>query len=420
MAPAKRILIVADDGKVGRWLQHRLDAASLAGHIDVQDRAAFERRPAATRGRACDVLMGVLDFAPDAAPAAFDWIDRAVATPGAPPLIVIADNGDERSAVGALQRGAADYVPRHLLSPELLAGSLRSARQARHALQPQPQSSQDAGPAEAPPATLPQRLPRDLIPRYLLLDTLGESMRATVYLAHSAALNRHVALKVSRPGDDGEPQFAREFAAVGGLRHPAVVDIYDYGLHDGREFMAMEYFPCGDLKARLQNPLSEAESLVYLQRIAAGLSVVHAHGLVHRDLKPPNIMLREDGEIVLIDFGIAKNLGHGAGSTRTGVLRGSPYYMSPEQAQGEELDARSDLYSLGVIFYEMLSGTKPYLAATAMEVLQQHVGRAIPELAPELARHQSMLEGLMAKNRNDRFESADALLASMQNVTAGS
>ncbi len=143
-----------------------------------------------------------------------------------------------------------------------------------------------------------------------------------------------------------------------------MVDIYDYGIHEGREFIAMEYFPCGDLKARLQNPISETECLQYLGRIARALSVVHAQGLVHRDLKPPNIMLREDGEVVLIDFGIAKNLADGGGSsTRTGVLRGSPYYMSPEQAQGEELDARSDLYSLGVIFYEMLTGSKPYLAA---------------------------------------------------------
>jgi serine/threonine-protein kinase PpkA len=243
-------------------------------------------------------------------------------------------------------------------------------------------------------------------------------MRATVYLAFSAALDRHVALKVSHLSDDTEPQFAREFEAVGALRDPAVVDIYDYGVHEGREFIAMEYFPCGDLKTRLLNPISMEESLQYLERIARALCVVHARGLVHRDLKPPNIMLRESGEVVLIDFGIAKNLEHGAGSTRTGVLRGSPYYMSPEQAQGAELDARSDLYSLGVIFYEMLTGAKPYIATTAMEVLQQHVDRDIPSLAARHASCQPLLESLMAKDRNQRFASAHALLESIHGAAA--
>jgi serine/threonine-protein kinase PpkA len=273
-----------------------------------------------------------------------------------------------------------------------------------------------AAPQVALPA--PMKVPRDLIPRYMLLDTLGESVRATVYLAHGEALNRNVALKVSQIAEDEAPQFAREFATVGVLRHPGVVDIYDYGVHEGREFIAMEYFPCGDLKARLLNPVSETESLEYLARIGEALAAVHGYGVLHRDLKPPNIMLREDGQVVLIDFGLARSLGSGTRSTRAGVLRGSPYYMSPEQAQGLELDPRSDLYSLGVIFFEMLTGTKPYLGNTAIEVLQQHVNGAPPELPPELARHQALLEGMMAKDRDDRFPTANDLLASLRQLAA--
>lgn len=413
MSPALRVLVVVDDEQVGRWLQHRIETVGLAARIDLENYAAFERRLVASIGSACDVLFAVLDFSPDAVTPAFDWIDRVLAPPVTPPLIVVANHGDELSAVGSLRRGATDYVPRHLLNSDMLAASLKAAR---NALREAP--SRQRGGEGAPLPPLPQRLPRDLIPRYQLLDTLGESMRAIVYLAHSAALNRHVALKVSHASGDEEPQFAREFESVGGLRHPSVVDIYDYGVHDGREFISMEYFPCGDLKARLQNPITEVQCLEYLQRIARALAVVHAKGMVHRDLKPPNIMLREGGEVVLIDFGIAKTIGQTLDSTRTGVLRGSPYYMSPEQAQGEELDARSDLYSLGVIFYEMLTGTKPYLAATAVEVLQQHVTRAVPELAPELGHHQALLEGLMAKNRDERFESAEALLENIQSVAA--
>jgi DNA-binding NarL/FixJ family response regulator len=407
-----RILIIADDDQIGRWLQHRIDTLGIGGRIDLANRAGFEQQLAATDAGAVDVLVAALDFSPQAAAASFEWIDRALAPAGAPPLVIVADHGDEAAAVTAMRHGAADYLPRHLLTPEQLATSLRCARTARREA-PLPHHSD-----ETTAAVLPQRLPRDLIPRYLLLDTLGESMRATVYLAHSAALNRHVALKVSRNSDDGEPQFACEFETAGGLRHPAVVDIYDYGIHDGREFIAMEYFPCGDLKARLQNPISEDQCIAYLRRIASALSVVHAQGLVHRDLKPPNIMLREAGEVVLIDFGIAKRLQDGGGSTHTGVLRGSPYYMSPEQAQGEELDGRSDLYSLGVIFYEMLTGAKPYLGASAVEVLQQHVNGPMPQLSPVFAQHQPLLESMMAKDRNERFESADALLESLHSVAA--
>jgi serine/threonine protein kinase len=261
-------------------------------------------------------------------------------------------------------------------------------------------------------------VPRDLIPRYTLLEVLAESSRASVFLARSAALGRNVALKVSSVIEGEEPLFAHEYEAIGALRHASIVDIYDYGVTDGREFIAMEYFPCGDLKARLQNPISSEQSIDYLRRIASALSVIHQAGILHRDLKPPNIMLREDGQVVLIDFGLAKNLGSATRSTAAGTLRGSPYYMSPEQAQGQELDVRSDLYSLGVILYEMLTGSKPYVGVTAVEVLQQHVNAPVPTLPAELSRYQGLLDGLMAKSREERISSADTLLASLEQLAA--
>jgi serine/threonine protein kinase len=258
--------------------------------------------------------------------------------------------------------------------------------------------------------------PRYLVPRYLLLDTLGESTRATVYLAHSAALDRNVALKVSRITDSEEPQFAREYAAIGSLRHPGIVDLYDYGFHDGREFMAMEYFPRGDLKAHLDGALPPDQALECLRGIATALSAVHNQGIVHRDLKPANIMLREDGQIVLIDFGISRHVGNGSRSTAVGMLRGSPFYMSPEQAQGKELDARSDIYSLGVIFYEMLTGSRPYTGVTAIEVLQQHVADPVPQFPAALSQYQPLIECMMAKLPDERIPNADVLLAHLANA----
>jgi serine/threonine protein kinase len=185
-----------------------------------------------------------------------------------------------------------------------------------------------------------------------------------------------------------------------------VVEIYDYGFHAGREFIAMEYFPCGDLKTRLQQPMSVAESLGYALRICGALRVVHAAGLIHRDLKPPNVMLREDGSVVLIDFGIAKGVDSTGNSTAIGVLRGSPYYMSPEQAQGVPLDARSDLYSVGVMLFEMLTGSKPYVGTTALEVMQQHVHGPRPPMPAQFAALDPLVEQLMARERGRRFPDA--------------
>jgi serine/threonine protein kinase len=137
---------------------------------------------------------------------------------------------------------------------------------------------------------------------------------------------------------------------------------------------------------------------------------VHNAGLLHRDLKPPNVMLRENDGVALIDFGLARSLdGSTTNSTRTGVLRGSPYYMSPEQAQGETLDVRSDFYSLGVIFFEMLTGKRPFTGSSAMEVLQQHVNTPTPPLPVSLMRYEPLLGKLLAKSREDRFASAEEI-----------
>lgn len=257
-----------------------------------------------------------------------------------------------------------------------------------------------------PPAT------QALIPGYSIEAEIGRSDKAIVYLAESAALDRAVALKVaSRVSAERSQQglFAREYAAMSVLRHPAIVDLHDYGVYNGMEYLAMEYFPRGDLRERMSAGLSEVESLEYLFRIASALAVVHRAGLLHRDLKPPNVMLRETDEIVLIDFGLACDADGIGRSTHTGVLRGSPFYMSPEQAIGEELTPKADLYSLGIIFYEMLTGARPFSGTSAIEVLEQHVNERPAPLPARLRHLQRLLDVLLAKAPDERPDSADQL-----------
>jgi ActR/RegA family two-component response regulator len=406
-----RILVVSEDVRFSTWLRHHIEALRDDVIVDAETLADFEHRLATQGTGAFDLVMPLLRFADGGGAHAngLAWLERLRDIPDSPPGVIVAEDGDERSAVQSMRLGALDYLPRRLLTPELLGASLEACLEG---------AARGRGPLAPPVPTSPLPVPRDLIPRYTLLDVLGESQRAAVYLAASDALGRNVALKVSHVIEGEEPQFSREYAAIGALHHPSIVDIYDYGVNEGREYIAMEYFPCGDLKARLQNPISEDESLDYLRRIAAALSIVHGAGILHRDLKPPNIMLRESGQVVLIDFGLAKDLGGATRSTAAGILRGSPYYMSPEQAQGADLDVRSDLYSLGVILYEMLTAAKPYTGTSAVEVLQQHVTAPVPRLPAALAHHQHLLDGLMAKAREERFASTDEVLAALAQAAA--
>jgi DNA-binding response OmpR family regulator len=275
-------------------------------------------------------------------------------------------------------------------------------------------SSKNGGPKKS--GTPAPAVTAEFIPGYIIKMKIGESEKAVVYLATSISLGSNVALKVSKTLRDdtaGRQFLEREYTAIIAIRDPLVVQIYDYGVHAGFEYLAMEYLLSGDLKARMQAGLKESEALRYVEQIASALRVVHNAGLLHRDLKPPNVMLRENDEVALIDFGLARALDGSTPSTRTGVLRGSPYYMSPEQALGEVLDVRSDFYSLGIMFYEMLTGRKPYTGATAMEVLQQHVNTPLPALPHSLSRYEYFLNKLVAKNRAERFAQAEEIIAAI-------
>jgi DNA-binding response OmpR family regulator len=408
------ILLVIEERELRDWLRHHIDILWPDAVVSDMLPAQFEARvPALTADEFELVVLSALCGDALADPGdGLDLLRTAQAARHCPPIVVIAGGGNELSAVQAIRAGAADYLPRTLINAQRLASALKSALRP-----PRPAKSARARPPRAPRRNVDSS--QIDLPQYSLLHKLGDSSRAAVYLAYSATLGRNVALKISKPniesGSDCQ-EFAREYAAISALQNPSVVDIYDYGFHDGREFIAMEYFPCGDLKHRLQQPITVIESLEYAQRICAALEVVHKTGLVHRDLKPPNVMLRADGSVVLIDFGLAKQLDSAHLNTMIGVLRGSPYYMSPEQAQGLPLDARSDLYSTGVILFEMLTGNKPYLGSTAVEVMQQHVNGQRPPLPSSCAHLEPLLDRMMARDRDGRFATATALHAALSDA----
>lgn len=414
-AVTPRILIAGRDDQQRQWLRHHLQTLWPDADPPSLDLDDFERQRESITRRKYDVVLLCARFnvESDGSCEGIDWLRQLRRQRLLPPLIMIAADGNELTAIRASRLGAAAYLPRDLLDAQLLGRTLRKVLHASRRRARRLASATRRRSDKVPPGLT--------IPHYTLLRQLGRSARASVWLARSDALQRPVALKISEPGDGDQADvqhFAREYGAIAALRDPSIVDIYDYGVHEGREFLAMEYFPCGDLKQRLLHPLSCDEAVRYAQRIASALRVVHAAGILHRDLKPPNVMLRADGSIVLIDFGLAKDMNAATHSTAIGVLRGSPYYMSPEQVQGAELDARSDQYALGVVFFEMLAGHKPYTGTSAMDLMQQHVSGERPALPPHLAIYEPLLARLMARDREQRCPDMQAVLAELDQLAA--
>jgi tRNA A-37 threonylcarbamoyl transferase component Bud32 len=245
---------------------------------------------------------------------------------------------------------------------------------------------------------------------------VGSGGMCTIYLAESERAGTLVVLKVFNQVPDVSERivsfdrFLQEYQIVAGLTHQNIVRIYDLGIADDHAYIAMEHFPAGDLRQRMKAPLLPATALKFLQQIASALQAIHSVGVLHRDLKPANVMLRADGSLCLIDFGLAKANEMEVSLTGTREIFGTPYYMSPEQGHAEEIDGRSDLYSVGVMFYEMLTGQKPYTGATAMEVIYKHKRAELPQVAAQFADYQPMLKRLLAKAPADRYQSAQELL----------
>ncbi len=267
------------------------------------------------------------------------------------------------------------------------------------------------------------------IGRYHILEQLGQGGMATVYKAYDTRLEREVALKLIRTDLFGNAvlerilkRFEREAKSMAKLDHPGIVKVYDYGEHKGSPYLVMQYLPSGTLKEMLGKPVDCREAAQLLLPVARALAYAHAHGVLHRDVKPSNILINERGEAVLTDFGIAKLLEGEEGHTLTGtgVGVGTPEYMAPEQGLGKEVDGRADVYGLGVVLYEMVTGRKPYEAETPLAVLLKQVNdplprpkQYIPDLPDEVER---VIFKALAKKPEDRYETMAAFAAALEGL----
>jgi serine/threonine protein kinase len=263
------------------------------------------------------------------------------------------------------------------------------------------------------------------IGRYQVEDELGRGGMATVYRARDPIAERDVAIKVLPPEMMHDPQFKvrfeREAKVIARLEHPAIVPVYDFGEDQGLPYFVMRYMTGGSLSDRLKaGSLTISEVYRLFARVAPALDSAHAKGIVHRDLKPGNILFDDYGEPYISDFGIAKITESSGGMT--GIV-GTPAYMSPEQAQGETVDGRSDIYGLGVILFEALTGRQPYFGDTPMSVVVKHITDPVPHILDVRSDLPLGIEKIigkaLAKDKNERFATCQALADALGSVSRG-
>jgi eukaryotic-like serine/threonine-protein kinase len=407
-----RALIVSDRADYRQQLAHHVTLEWRDALPAEYEPATRGRLPAGFTGIAYDVVL--LDHEVQDS-RGLEWLVDLADRPGFPPIVYFAPGG--AGAVGDKARsvGALAVLTRTDFEHADLCGALRAALASRRNVL-----------AETSRAALeqcpPDRFGSVRIRGHRCLRRLAVGGSSSVFLAENVRTGEQRVLKIFRQvpdiveGSTTFDRFLREFDLVAHLRHPNIARIFDIGVADDHLYLAMEFFPGGDLRSRMRERLGPQQALGYVRQMAAALGALHEVGVLHRDVKPGNLLLREDGSAAFIDFGLARQLHLESDITGVGAIFGTPHYMSPEQGHGSPLDVRSDLYSLGVVLFEMLTGDKPYSAETPLAVIYMHANSPVPRLPQNLAHLQPLLDGLLAKKPADRLPSAAAIVATIDEL----
>lgn len=256
------------------------------------------------------------------------------------------------------------------------------------------------------------------IPGFEIRELVARGGSSSVFRAVQHSLDRQVALKILKPiyREVDAARFFDEGRIIAALNHSNIITIYDIGAIKSWYYIAMEFLDGGSLRERIGGEMPMDDALGLVESIGASLDFVHRQGVVHRDIKPANILFHADGTPKLTDFGIAKQLSADQELTLDGRALGSPYYLSPEQAQCRSLDGRSDIYSLGVVLYEMLTGHRPYVGESHIDTILAHLTQPVPMLPDHLSSAQGLLNRMMAKDPGDRFDTAAAMVEEVRQL----
>ena len=368
-----------------------------------------------------DVLL--LDYNLGKDQSGFEWLKKFNNAPSFPSTIVLTAVGDEYIAVQAIKLGAADYLNKIDITPLRLAEAIQIAlnytqqeieREKKETLK----ASQIVSQIYENSHTF---LPGNDNVGYRCIRRIGQGAMSQIYLAERKKDRRSMALKLLFLDKTVDKmsirRFLREAEIASHVKSKFVVNIFDSGLTDEYAFIAIEFCSRGSLRQRMDLNIPLELALKYIIHTSYGLNEIHKYGIIHRDLKPANIMFRSNDSLALADFGIAKNLHDIENWTVAGTILGTPNYMSPEQGQGFSLDARSDIYSVGVMFYELIAGQKPFIASTPAAAVYKHVYEDVPPLPKQLNKFQDIVDMTLAKNPDYRFQSAKELINALEACT---
>ncbi len=428
MEPLKRLRLIIIDASRDHTAKLRRLLASTLPDVEVTEYDPEQSgRPGADFAwHVYDAVL--LDYELGGGETGLDWLRMYGRRAGFPPAILMAHGGDDYTAARAIKLGACDFIRKAdieaLRLGRMICDAVREARASEQFDATVREDRVASHLAILDRLHLPASLDGDSAPAgsvgYRFVRLIGQGSSSRVYLAERTTDATTLVLKVIdiRGVQDNQviERFMREAEIVSAIRSPYVVHFYDYGLTQTYGYIAMEFFTRGDLKQRIEHGVAVGDCLNYLRHIALGLHAIHSQGIVHRDLKPGNIMFRADDSLALADFGISKRLNQTSDLTNLGSVLGTPNYLSPEQALGQSADHRADLYSAGVILYEMLTGRKPFRAENASALVYQHVHADLPQLPEPLRRYQPLLARLLAKHCEDRMPSAAALVEALDRL----
>ena len=398
-----RVLIIDDDP----------DLRSLLGHYIKQrwqDAAVDEWDPLERDVPGADFPLGsyqalILDYMLGRGDG-LEWLAKLKQRSDCPKVLFLTGAGNESIAVRAMKAGADDYQRKQELTRERLLTSLHDLTAAEGE---RTVSRELAARMEAHSLGAKVR-----IPGIKVLRLIGEGGMARVYLAAREGEDVPLVVKILRrevlKNKTALQRFMEEYALVERIQSRHVARIYDHGQSEEHAYLVMEFFEGGDLMKRLAGTaLEPGEALRIFRELMFALGDIHEKGILHRDLKPQNLMFRQDGTLAILDFGIAKHI-DAIDRTKEGEVLGTPRYMSPEQVQGRALDLRTDIYSAGVLLYQMLSGRHLFEAATAVEVALHHLNTQPSPLPGGLEVYQPLLDKLLEKDRDARFRNADEVI----------
>ena len=398
-----RVLIIDDDEDLRTLLTHYIKGRWDNAQVEEFD--PIERDFPDAKFPLGDYDVLILDYMLGRGDG-LEWLQRFKERADCPKILFLTGAGNEIIAVRAMKAGADDYQRKQELTREKLLNSLRDLTATEKERTSSPEMS-----ARIEGVSLGSKIK---IPGIKVLHLIGEGGTARVYLASREADDEPLVVKLLRSEITAEnnalSRFMEEYALVERIRSRHVARIHDHGTVDGQTYLVMEFFEGGDLSKRIADQaVAPVEALRIFRELMFALGDIHEKGVLHRDLKPQNIMFRNDGSLAILDFGIAKHV-DAIDRTGQGEILGTPRYMSPEQVQGRALDLRTDIYSAGVLLYQMLSGQHLFEAATAVEVALHHINTQPPPLPDGLELYQPLLDKLLEKDRDARFRNADEVI----------